>query len=258
MHNIKLAKGMVYDIQRYSLHDGPGIRTIVFLKGCPLRCLWCSNPESHNIYREEMNGKIVGEMMSVDQVINICKRDMVFYEGSGGGVTISGGEPLMQPDYITALAAELKREKIHVAVETSGFAKWSVMEDAIKDIDLILMDIKDIRDDNHIANTGVSNISILENAANVVKMGKEIVVRIPLIPDHNDSFKSVLEICQFAEEIGVGRIEVLPYHRLGQNKYSQLGRIYKLKDLQTKSFEEIEVLISSVRAVSDIAIEVIK
>lgn len=245
-------KGIVYNIQRYSVHDGPGIRTIVFFKGCPLRCLWCSNPESQRFEPEYMidtvNGGtvLVGKEMSVEEVMNEVLRDKVFYDGSGGGITLSGGEALAQPDFAAAIIDAALEKGIHTVVSTCGYSNfenaWKVVEKA----DLILFDIKGMDPHTHKKNTGVSNELILENLKLFLQKGKEVMVRVPLIPEHNANVEELQAILDFAGNNGIGSVEILPYHRLGESKYERLSRKYSLEGIKTQSNEEIKNMLSQV------------
>lgn len=245
-------RGIIYDVQRYSVHDGPGIRTTVFLKGCPLRCLWCSNPESQSFEPEYMSsadgsGKVIaGREMSVAKVMEAVLRDKVFFEGSEGGITLSGGEVLAQPGFAAAIIAAAREEGVHTAVETSGFGSFETAWKVLEHVDLILYDIKGMDAEIHKSNTGVSNELIQNNLQKLLKNGKEVVVRIPLIPGYNDSVQEIQAIFDFAAQSGVKTIEVLPYHRLGESKYERLSREYLLKGLKTQSDDHIRNLISQV------------
>lgn len=237
-------KGLIYNIQRYSLHDGPGIRTIVFLKGCPLRCKWCSNPESQKMDIEMMGSQEVGRIATVDEIFDVVSRDKVFYDESNGGMTLSGGEPLMQPDFANALVLEAKKRNIHVAIETTGFQQWQSLWKVVEKIDLVLFDIKVMDSKRHEKFVGVPNGLILENVKKLAGMNKDIIVRIPIIPGCNDSWDNLAKTSEFCKNIGVKNIELLPYHRLGEAKYDKLGRTYELKGLRTPSKEELREIAS--------------
>lgn len=245
-------RGVIYDIQRYSVHDGPGIRTTVFLKGCPLRCLWCSNPESQSFEPEYMASAdgservLAGREVSVSEVIETAFRDKVFFEGSGGGITLSGGEVLAQPDFAAALIAAAREEGIHTAVETSGFSSFETAWNVLKHADLILYDIKGMDAARHKNNTGVSNEMIHSNLQKLLDNGKEVVVRVPLIPGHNDSVEEMQALLNFAAHIGVKQAEILPYHRLGESKYERLSREYLLKGTKAHTAEYIRELLLQV------------
>lgn len=257
-------KGMIYDIQRYSLHDGPGIRTIVFLKGCPLRCLWCSNPESLRIEPEYMGHGVhgdektlVGKEMSVSEVMKVLIRDRVFYEGSGGGVTLSGGEVLAQPEFASEIIKEARQEKIHTVVETSGYSEFEIVWKVLEHVDLILYDIKGMDAESHRRDTGVSNDLILRNLQELSRKGKEIIVRVPLIPKHNANVENLQSIFDFSTQNGIKKIELLPYHRFGESKYERLSKNYALEGLKTQARETIEQLLSEVSKPEDIELMIV-
>lgn len=234
-------KGLIYDIQRYSLHDGPGIRTIVFLKGCPLSCLWCANPESQKPETEEMGDETIGRIATVDDVMSIVKKDFPFYKRSGGGLTISGGEPLMQPDFTKALIDAAKSMGINVAIETTGFQRWEVVNAVLKDADYILFDIKTMDSDSHKELTGADNGLILQNIRKLSSFRKQIIVRVPVIPGCNNSFHNLSETVKLCRDIGINEVHLLPYHQLGVHKYNKLNREYQLNNIK---FDDKEKLIS--------------
>ncbi len=270
-------KGRIFRIQRFSIHDGYGIRTTVFFKGCPLRCIWCHNPESQKFEREicykaekclscyecveacergaitvgndEMDidrercdgcGKCVevcrggalelfGMDVTVDDVISVVEKDRVFYESSGGGVTFSGGEPYFQPDFLLSLLKACKSRGISTAVDTSGYANWEVMEKTLPFVDFFLYDLKDCRSDRHREMCGAGNELILSNLRKLVDAGMEVIVRIPVVPGYN--FEEGDFECYFRilENVGVDRVDILPYHSLARDKYRWLGREYMLE-----------------------------
>lgn len=267
-------KGLVFNIQKFSVHDGPGIRTTVFFKGCPLRCLWCSNPESQSFYPELMVRDIVckgcgaciktcpqnaitmskekgrtinrkkcnqclicvqaclyqslqqcGKHMCIEEVINEILQDVIFYKNSGGGVTVSGGEPLSQYKFVKALLAECKKNGLHTVLETSGYAPWKEMVNILNYVDLILFDIKHLDSEEHKKNTGVDNKKILENLKKTA-MTNDIWLRIPLITGFNDSEDHIKKVALLGKEISAQKISLLPYHEGGKSKCDQLGRTY--------------------------------
>lgn len=242
--------GRIFDIQKYSIHDGPGIRTIVFLKGCPLRCRWCCNPESQSPKIEKMtvNGteKIIGRDVTVKEVMDEIVKDMPYYRRSGGGVTLSGGECLMQPEFAVSLLTACKEYGIDTAIETTAFAKFEVIEYYLPYIDHVLMDIKHIDEAKHKAFTGQSNKPILENAIKIGAMAKELIIRVPVIPTFNNTPEEISAIAEFASKIpNVKKMHLLPYHRLGQDKYSGLGREYTLADIVPMEDDYMQMLLSS-------------
>ncbi|MBO8179713.1 MAG: glycyl-radical enzyme activating protein [Archaeoglobus sp.] len=270
-------KGRIFRIQRFSIHDGYGIRTTVFLKGCPLHCVWCHNPESQSFEPEvgykaekclscykcaevcdkgaivaaekgiEINremcdrcGKCVevcsgraleifGKDVSVEEVIAIVEKDRVFYENSGGGVTFSGGEPYFQPEFLLALLRACKSRRINTAVDTSGYARWEVIERTLPFVDFFLYDLKDYRDDRHRRTCGAGNETILLNLRKLVDSGAEVIVRIPVIPGYNFEHEDFEGYLGVLESVGVERVDVLPYHSLARDKYRLLGREYILE-----------------------------
>ena len=233
-------KGRIFDIQKYSIHDGPGIRTVVFLKGCPLRCQWCCNPESQNIEIQTMkvNGKdqIIGRDTTVSEVIDDIKKDMVYYRRSGGGLTLSGGEVLFQSEFATALLEVAKYNNIHTTIESTGFAKYERIEELLPYLDLYLMDIKHMNSAKHKAFIGQPNDLILENARKIANTGKDLIIRVPIIPTFNHLPEEIYEIAKFAKSLsGVKELHLLAYHRLGQDKYEGLGRDYSLANIEPLS-----------------------
>jgi len=270
----KVGEGWIYDIQRFSLHDGPGIRTTVFMKGCPLKCVWCHNPESQSSlpeiaeFKDKCIGcgrcvevcpekaitetrwsinreictrcgkcaevcpsgarKIIGKKMTIEDVLEEVKKDKVFYKNSGGGITLSGGEPLMQTLFSQELLRRCKKDNIHTAIETSGYASWFNFNKVLPFIDLIFYDIKHIDPLKHKEYTGKSNILILENLKKIVKKDNvNIVIRIPLIPGYNDAEEHIISVAKFLRGLKyIKKIELLPYHRLGEAKYNRIGREY--------------------------------
>ena len=232
-----LTKGRIFDIQRYSIHDGTGIRTIVFLKGCVLKCRWCCNPESQSYEIETMtvDGKprIIGHDVSVEEVLDIVEKDRAYYRRSGGGLTLSGGESLCQPQFAYALLASAKSVGIHTAMESMGCASWEVIESILPYLDTYLMDIKHTNSAKHREYTGRSNELMLENARKIAasKM-TELIIRVPVIPTFNDTPEEIASIAGFADKLpGVEKIHLLPYHRLGQDKYQALGRPYLMDNI---------------------------
>jgi pyruvate formate lyase activating enzyme len=299
-------KGVVFDIQKYSMHDGPGVRTLVFLKGCPLRCRWCSNPESISPRFQVMclaeqcvscgrclsvcptgvhtmvsigNGlpqhrvdraahctgcgacaaacgaralRIAGREMTVGEVVNVVMEDHFFYMTSGGGVTIGGGEPTMQPAFAGAILRQCKNNGLHTALETCGQAPADVYRELAGSTDLFLYDIKHIDSAQHRVNTGVGNERILENLALILDLGANVLVRLPLIAGVNDSPAALSGVLKWLEHLSYGKgnfkgVEVLPYHRLGATKYRQLDMEYPMGEMvghTDAQLAEIENLLS--------------
>jgi len=273
----KAVIGRVFEIERYAINDGPGIRTLVFLKGCNLRCVWCSNPESQNhlpqlvYYKKKCLGcgncvsvcesdalslthggiemrrdlcnrcgecasicnaqalVLLGRTMTTEEVLAEVLKDEPFYRKSGGGVTFSGGEPMEQSDFLLSAAMLCKENNINTAVETCGSVAWEIFEKVMPAIDLFLYDIKEMDPERHSEYTGVPNGLILENFVRLAESGKRIVVRIPVVPGHNDRDDNIEKIIDFLHENVPGtRVDLLAYHRLGKTKYARLGLRYAL------------------------------
>ncbi len=268
-----MAEGALFDIQSYSLHDGPGIRTTVFMKGCPLACIWCQNPESQRrqpevmLYPEKCTGcggclpacprktitvednkshtkrdlcigcgkcvdtcpnearRLAGWVCSAEDVFGEVKKDEAFFRRSGGGVTLSGGEPLAQPEFSSAILCLCKQAGLHTAIETTGFARWSTVEQVMQHVDLVLYDLKHMDSESHQKFTGLPNDIILENLKRIRRIYPvPIVARMPVIPGYNADMENVEATASFiAREIGRDtRVNILAYHRLGETKYERL------------------------------------
>ena len=258
MEDLSSVKGRIFDIQRFSVHDGKGIRTIVFLKGCPLRCKWCCNPESqkYEIQTMVMGGKTktVGRDVTVGEVMKEVERDRAYFRRSGGGLTLSGGESLMQPEFATALLKSAKNAGLTTAMESTAFADFSVIERYLPYLDTYLMDIKHTNQEKHKQFTGKPNGLALENARKVALSGQtNLVIRVPVVPTFNDSVEEIKSIASFASTLpGVKKIHLLPYHRLGQDKYDWLGREYKLPEILPPEPEHMELLKKAVHSVCDL------
>ena len=283
--------GMIFDIRRFSVHDGPGIRTTVFFKGCPLSCWWCHNPESqqptpevmlretrciacgsclpvcpqHAISREGNTivtdlercqrcatcvpvcpaeaRELVGREISLPELMSTLRRDIPFYDESGGGVTFSGGEPLMQPRFLLEALRACKQLELHTALDTSGFARPELMEQVRPLVDLFLYDLKLIDDTQHRRYTGVSNQTILANLRQLSSAGAAVIIRVPLIPGITDTPQNLEAITALAAELpGVRRIDLLPYHRAALTKYNRLNLTYALDDLQPPDETRVQAL----------------
>lgn len=241
-------KGRIFDIQRYSIHDGNGIRTIVFLKGCVLRCRWCCNPESQEYAIQTMKvqgkDKVIGRDVTVEEVLAEVEKDRAYYRRSGGGMTLSGGESLCQPDFARDLLRAAKEVGIPTALESTACAKYEVIESILPYLDQYLMDIKHMDAQKHREFTGRTNELILENARKIASSGMtELSIRVPVIPTFNDTPEEIRDIARFADKLpGVERIYLLPYHRLGQDKYEGLGRQYQMKEILPPTNEQMEML----------------
>ena len=280
--------GIVFDIRKYSIHDGPGIRTTVFFKGCPLSCWWCHNPESQStavemMFRENRciacqaclaaceqgaitwngNGPVtdsekcrrcgacaaicyaearqqVGRELTVEQVMAEIERDIAFYDESGGGVTMSGGEPLLQRDFLSALLQACREKEIHTALDTSGFAAWETIERIRGYVDLFLYDLKLIDDARHRQFTGVSNALILKNLQALSQRRHAIRLRVPVIPGINADDEAVRQIGAFAAALPhLNGVDLLPYHAIGLDKYTRINRVYKLSETRSPSDERL-------------------
>lgn len=245
-------KGRIFDIQRFSIHDGPGIRTIVFLKGCALRCRWCCNPESQEYDIQTMmvqdKPKRIGRDVTVEEVMEEIIKDLPYYRRSGGGMTLSGGEALCQPEFCVALLKACKEYGIHTAIESTGFAEFEIIQKFLPYLDVYLMDIKHINSRKHEAFTTRPNERILKNAARIAESGMNLIIRVPVIPTFNDTREEIREIAAFASSLpGVKELHLLPYHRLGQDKYAGLGREYTLSHIEPLSQEHMEELLKTAK-----------
>lgn len=281
-------KANIFNIQKFSIHDGPGIRTVVFFKGCPLRCRWCSNPESQSFHTQILwdpgkclhcglcqqscptesihfsdDGnflfqhktckgcltctrqcpgnalKYTGKEMSEDEVMKEIMKDADFYEESGGGVTLSGGEVLAQPKFASLLLSECKKKGLHTALETTGYASHEMFVSVTEHADLLLFDMKHHDSKKHRLYTGVPNEQIIENLKWAVSHGKEVIARIPVIPGINDSLEDAREFSSLLCRIGIRQVDLLPFHQFGQNKYEQMHMDYKMKDVKALHPEDL-------------------
>ena len=229
--------GMVLRIEKTSIHDGEGLRTVVFLKGCPLRCKWCSTPESQHTVPEHGYGRL----MSVDEIMHEICKDEVFFFHSGGGVTISGGEVLAQADFAESILRSCMEEGIPTAIETSLYADYSQIQKLLPYLDTMYIDFKIADESAHRRYTGVSNQKIRENLLRLdQEFPYDIHIRIPSIPGINLTAENMQEKAHFLSKLHhVADIELLPYHRLGLASYQKLGRTYELADTLTPSMEEM-------------------
>ena len=228
------------------MFDGPGIRTTVFLKGCPLDCWWCQNPESIGELpeqvpqKDEMHKNVVGKKMTADEVLVEILKDSIFYDESDGGVTFSGGEPMVQVEFLTDVITRCKQEGIHTAIDTSGYAPWSAFESILPHTDLFLYDLKIIDNTKHYKYTNVSNHLIQENLKKLHKTGANVVMRIPLIPEITDTTKNLNQIIGFLKTLPkFQNIDLLPFNHYSKSKYERFNKEAKLSTLRTQTKEEL-------------------
>lgn len=288
-----VTKGIIFNIQHYSIHDGPGIRTTVFMKGCPLGCLWCQNPESQAFYpelfynREKCNGCgrcvstcpekaidvyeghsktnrklckgcgtcaevcpdeariLMGRIVSADEVFKEVYKDGIFYQRSGGGVTLSGGEPLAQLDFAISILKLCKDAGFHTAIDTCGHASWETIERVLEYVDLVLYDLKHMDPVEHEKATGVSNNLILDNVLRICHESRvSLMIRIPVIPGFNDNLENIEATATFIVK-GLGSsipVQLLPYHKLGESKYEQLEGTYTSLRIEPPSEKHLQRL----------------
>jgi len=237
--------GTIFDIKKYSIHDGPGIRTTVFLKGCPLKCWWCQNPESQNpepdlileksikreFYSEPEPGKLyIGKKVTSDFVMQEIEKDLIFYDESGGGVTFCGGEPLMQPEFLFELLSRCRDMEIHTAVDTTGYADRNILAKISGVTSLFLYDIKLINSSEHKKYTGVEVELVLNNLTFLAETGAHVIVRIPVIPGITDTETNISQIIDFLGTLGLKRVDLLPFNQFGFSKYKRIGLENKMKD----------------------------
>jgi pyruvate formate lyase activating enzyme len=292
-------KGIVFNIQRFSLQDGPGIRTTVFLKGCPLRCWWCSNPESQAVYPEVAHStalcvrcgecvkicpnqaisfssgergiridrrlcrncgtcvsacysgaiKVYGKEMSVVEVFEEIEKDVAYYKNSEGGVTVSGGEPLAQPDFVNSLLKQCQKSGLHTVVDTCGYVKQVVLKAVLRYTDLVFFDLKHANGPTHKRVTEVSNKRILNNLKLVAQSGIGAIVRVPIILGINDSLEDMTAIARYVASLKtIKEVNLLPYHRFGVGKYEMLDRAYRLDSTLPPKGAQLEELKKLVEA----------
>lgn len=239
--------GRIFNIQKFSINDGPGIRTTVFFKGCPLQCAWCSNPESQNRFAAVADAMedaaYCGRDATVSSVLAEVMQDKPFYDQSGGGMTLSGGEVLQQAEFAMALADAARAEGVHVAAETTGFCTQEKFEEFLTHFDLLLYDFKHADAARHRTGTGVDNAQILKNLRYAVSIRKHIIARIPVIPGFNADISDALQISAALAQIGVEEVHLLPFHQFGEKKYQQLGAEYalaKCKQLHPEDLQEYQ------------------
>lgn len=230
--------GHIFDIKKYAIHDGPGIRTTVFLKGCPMNCWWCHNPEGQNVETE--TGKEFDRKIAIDEVLAEIEQDRVFYEQSGGGATFSGGEPLMQVDFLQGLLRACKESGIHTAVDTCGYAEFKDFEAIHGLVDLFMYDLKIMNAKVHEEHTGKPNELIHDNLRKLSKKGENIRIRVPLIPAVTSEEENLLEIAEFVSSLRqIRRVDLLPYNQFGEGKYVKLGWSRTMRKLSPHTEEEL-------------------
>ena len=228
--------GQIFDIKRYAIHDGPGIRTTVFLKGCPLNCWWCHNPEGRSSSTDDRASSKVTDLDVIEEV----RKDAIFYEQSGGGVTFSGGEPLIQIDFLEAMLRGAQDHHIHTTVDTCGYTDYHVFEQILRLVDLFLFDLKILDNAEHEQNTGMPNTLILDNLSALAQSGSSIRIRIPLIPGVTDTDSNLTQLARFISTLdAIQVIDLLPYNQLGTHKYHKLGLRNERTGLQTQTPEEL-------------------
>jgi pyruvate formate lyase activating enzyme len=246
-------KGIIYDIKHYAIHDGPGIRQTIFFKGCSLACWWCHNPEAispkpfsflklintgDKCYEKK---ETVGESFSSEELMEEINKDRLFYEESGGGVTISGGEPFVQYDFLLEMLQLIKQNGIHSCVDTSGHVTKERMLKVAEFTDMFLYDVKHIDSELHKLYTGVGNELILENLKMLDEMEKKIWIRYPMIPGMNDSEEDLLRMLDFLNKLKYQHpVSILPYHKIGSNKYQRFGIEYKMDGIEEPDRERVE------------------
>jgi len=291
--------GTIYSIQRFSLQDGPGIRTTVFFKGCPLSCLWCSNPESQRpdpqlmIFSDQCKRcgrcaevcpnravsrkgeefsidrslckacgicvpaclndarSISGKTMTVEEVLAVVRKDWIYYQNSGGGMTVSGGEPTFQPAFLQELLEAANAEGLHTCLDTCGFTRWENLERILPYLNLILFDCKHMDPDQHKRLTGVDNALILQNLVKLARHDVPVRIRIPLIPGYNSSPENILTTGEFVKSLGFKEVDVIPFHQLGLNKYGALGKQCQMEDKR-----EPQVVIDAVKTLETTSLRV--
>ncbi|MFX0124644.1 MAG: glycyl-radical enzyme activating protein [Candidatus Hodarchaeota archaeon] len=248
------SKGVIFDIKKYALHDGPGIRTTVFLKGCPLNCWWCHNPEGQDPEPEiiwnnqNIKKEIIGREISVEEVITEVEKDLIFYDQSGGGVTFSGGEPLMQPDFLDHLLTACQTRELSTTLDTCGYASWEVIKRIKDKVDLFLYDLKMIDNDKHQKYTGVSVLPILSNLKKLDEEGKDIIIRFPVITGITETEENINQLSEWITKLeAIKEINLLPFHKIGYSKYIKLKRENKLLNHDPPSPERMDQLLDTFR-----------
>jgi pyruvate formate lyase activating enzyme len=280
-----MRSGLVFNVQRFSLQDGPGVRSTVFMKGCPLACAWCHNPESQSpepqiirmrhrcmicgeCSRAELDNPVVvdrddedveacptgalqavGERTTVSQLVERLLRDRIFFDESKGGVTFSGGEPLQQAAFVVDALARLQEEGVHTALDTCGFARWQDLWAAAQHADLVLYDLKLMDEARHRVATGVPNRVILGNLKALAEVHPAVWIRVPVIPGINDDEANLAATAEFLAPLGgIRQVDLLPYHPTGEAKFARVGMSYSLHGTPTPSIQRLDSLASLFRA----------
>jgi pyruvate formate lyase activating enzyme len=295
LSSLAVPTGLVFNIMRFSLHDGPGIRTTVFLKGCPLRCRWCHNPESqssepeilyfgercihcgecvlacpHGALDQGMGTlllhpelcqrcgecvdacpstarQLAGRWMTIEEVLTEVLKDEVFYDESGGGITISGGEPLQQAAFVDALLAACKACRLHTVLDTCGFADSGVLRRVSEHVDRFFYDLKLMNSEKHLNLTGVNNDLILKNLKMLAEGGSAVTVRIPILPGVNDDRENFDALSAYLSPLGLREIDLLPYHELGNGKYRKLNLVCDMEGVTPPTKAEVETIAARLR-----------
>ena len=239
---MKSKTGSIFNIQRFSVHDGPGIRTTVFFKGCPLSCWWCHNPECRSEFNIPQNNRF-NKKFATGELLAEIKRDRIFYEESGGGVTFSGGEPLMQPAFLKTMLVLCKEEGLHTAVDTSGFGNQEDFRILAKNAELWLFDLKIMNSAEHLKYTGVGNKIILSNLELLLSEQVNLIIRIPLIPGITATSENIQKIVVFLSSFShKPKVNLLPFHRIADGKYEKLGLQNKMLKTPGNSQKDSEKL----------------
>ncbi|MEA1994369.1 MAG: glycyl-radical enzyme activating protein [Euryarchaeota archaeon] len=282
-----MCPGMIFDIKKFAVHDGPGIRTTVFFKGCPLSCWWCHNPEgissSNEIFYhgikcincgkciqicpeeaviEENDGisilrkkctscglcgevcpsgalQVVGRKVTVEEIMKEIRGSVIYYDSSNGGVTFSGGEPLMQPTFLKTLLKRCKEEEIHTTLDTAGYASPEAFNSITDDVDLFLYDLKLLNSEQHLKYTGVSNKPIIKNLKRLIEKNSDLIIRFPVIPTITDTEKNIEQLVELVSSLRIHRIDLLPFHDI-REKYERLGKEYRMESTQSPSNETLK------------------
>jgi len=249
-------KGLIFDIKKYAVHDGPGIRQTIFFKGCPLDCWWCHNPESRLcseeviLEKKPLDGlvftgeKTIGKWMTVEEVMEIIEKEIVFFDESEGGVTFSGGEPLQQFDFLRALLKACREKDIHTTLDTTGFCNEEKFRKLIGEVDLFLFDLKLMDDVQHKKYTGISNRVILKNLISLVEAGEEVILRLPVVPGITNTRENLEALKKFIEPLNFStrKISLLPYHDFGKEKYEKFNMVNRLNGIKPLDKKELNQL----------------